>query len=91
MEKVSEALRIELSGLARVQYGAYITDTQVPQSLDPARNHGLVLYFDAAVARFNSGNSQNKSDIGPDVSPQGSPKPSAKSSALTITEPSDTD
>ncbi|KAJ2779814.1 hypothetical protein GGI15_003755 [Coemansia interrupta] len=90
MEKVSEALRIELSGLARVQYGAYITDTQVPQSLDPARNHGLVLCFDAAVARFNSGNAQNKSNIGPDESPQNSPKPSAKSlSALTITEPSD--
>ncbi|KAJ1725617.1 hypothetical protein LPJ53_000287 [Coemansia erecta] len=89
MEKVSEALRIELSGLARVQYGAYITDTQVPQSLDPARNHGLVLYFDAAVARFNSGNSQNKSDIGPGESPQSSPMPSAKSSVLTITEPSD--
>ncbi|KAJ2226688.1 hypothetical protein H4R99_004177 [Coemansia sp. RSA 1722] len=64
MEKVSEVLRIELSGLSRVQYGAYITDTHMPQSLDPTRNHGLVLYFDAAVARFNSGNSQNKSDIG---------------------------
>ncbi|KAJ1883734.1 hypothetical protein LPJ66_010949, partial [Kickxella alabastrina] len=61
MEKVSEVLRIDLSRLARVQYGAYITDTQVPQALDPARNHGLVLYFDAAGARFNSGSPQSKS------------------------------
>ncbi|KAJ1826823.1 hypothetical protein LPJ56_001989 [Coemansia sp. RSA 2599] len=88
MEKVSEVLRIELSGLSRVQYGAYITDTHVPQSLDPARNHGLVLYFDAAVARFNSGNSQNKSDIGHESSEEEDPKARIKLPVPSITETS---
>ncbi|KAI8322308.1 hypothetical protein GQ54DRAFT_260146, partial [Martensiomyces pterosporus] len=43
MEKVSEFIRIEVSQLIRVQHGAYITDTLVPQSLDTEHNHGLVL------------------------------------------------
>ncbi|KAJ2082366.1 hypothetical protein H4R24_001671 [Coemansia sp. RSA 988] len=47
LEKVSEFLRIELSVLVGVQCGAYITDTRTPQGLDPARNHGLVLFFPA--------------------------------------------
>ncbi|KAJ2798997.1 hypothetical protein H4R20_004612 [Coemansia guatemalensis] len=47
LEKVSEFLRIELSVLAGVRCGAYITDTRTPQGLDPARNHGLVLFFPA--------------------------------------------
>ncbi|KAJ2878255.1 hypothetical protein FB639_003446 [Coemansia asiatica] len=85
MEKVSEVLRIELSGLSRVQYGAYITETHMPQSLDPTRNHGLVLYFDAAVARFNSGNSQNKSDIGRESSEEEDPK--AHSSTIKLPLP----
>ncbi|KAJ2724243.1 hypothetical protein GGI07_002113 [Coemansia sp. Benny D115] len=59
-EKVSEVLRIELSGLVRIQNGTYITDTQVPQSLDPLRNHGLVLYFKSGAARLNSGSPQIK-------------------------------
>ncbi|KAJ2612895.1 hypothetical protein H4S08_002485 [Coemansia sp. RSA 1365] len=47
LEKVSEFLRIELSVLAGVRCGAYITDTRTPQGLDPTRNHGLVLFFPA--------------------------------------------
>ncbi|KAI9505640.1 SacI homology domain-containing protein [Coemansia spiralis] len=69
MEKVSEFLRVDLSRLCSVQHGIYITETRTPQSLDPTRNHGIVLYFRAAVARFNSGSEQNQSNVGVDNLP----------------------
>ncbi|KAJ2183533.1 hypothetical protein GGH18_004918, partial [Coemansia sp. RSA 530] len=53
-QKVSEFLRIGLSVLARVQYGAYITDTRTPQCLDPSRNHGVVLSFALAPDHHSS-------------------------------------
>ncbi|KAJ2820151.1 hypothetical protein IWW50_005174 [Coemansia erecta] len=53
-EKVSEFLRVALAELAAVQYGAYVTDTRTPQSLDPSRNHGLVLSFAPAPGQHSS-------------------------------------
>ncbi|KAJ1853166.1 hypothetical protein LPJ76_004941 [Coemansia sp. RSA 638] len=53
-QKVSEFLRIGLSVLTRVQYGAYITDTRTPQCLDPSRNHGVVLSFALAADHHSS-------------------------------------
>ncbi|KAJ1662422.1 hypothetical protein EV178_005911 [Coemansia sp. RSA 1646] len=69
MEKVTEFICVDLARLHAVQHGAYITDTRTPQSLDPAHNHGIVLFFEAAVARFNSGSEQNVSSIGTSASP----------------------
>ncbi|KAJ2818352.1 hypothetical protein FBU31_005907 [Coemansia sp. 'formosensis'] len=54
LEKVSRFQRIELDNLSTVQHGAYITDTLAPHSLDQARNHGVVLYFETAAVLSDS-------------------------------------
>ncbi|KAJ1904591.1 hypothetical protein LPJ81_002405 [Coemansia sp. IMI 209127] len=64
MEKVTEFVRVDLDRLYAIQHGAYITDTRTPQSLDAEYNHGIALFFETAVARFNSGSEQNVSSIG---------------------------
>ncbi|PIA19050.1 hypothetical protein COEREDRAFT_90939 [Coemansia reversa NRRL 1564] len=64
LEKVSEFLRIELSLLAGVRCGAYITDTRTPQGLDPTRNHGLVLFFPANSCDQISGSRISTSKAG---------------------------
>ncbi|KAJ2655727.1 hypothetical protein IWW48_005395 [Coemansia sp. RSA 1200] len=69
MEKVTEFLSIDLVRLRAIQHGAYITDTKTPQSLDPAYNHGIVFFFETAIARFNSGSEQNISSVGPPPPP----------------------
>ncbi|KAJ2886668.1 hypothetical protein IWW38_005210, partial [Coemansia aciculifera] len=84
LEKVSQFQRIELVGVARVQHGAYITDTLAPHSLDTARNHGIVLYFSTAAAQSNP--KQDKSILA-----QASTDPSApnEQKAATVTMPSE--
>ncbi|KAJ2553227.1 hypothetical protein EV175_003014 [Coemansia sp. RSA 1933] len=71
MEKITEFVCIDLAHLHAVQHGAYITDTRTPQSLDPENNHGIVLFFDATVARFNSGNENGATASARSMPPSG--------------------
>ncbi|KAJ1963988.1 hypothetical protein GGI12_001708 [Dipsacomyces acuminosporus] len=70
-EKVSEYMRIELSRLARVQHGAYITDTAVPQSLDSTYNYGLLLHYTSSTGAENGGSSRSVEKPGSDEHAEG--------------------
>lgn len=58
-EIVSKRIKIPLADISHIQHGSYISDTSLPQSLDPTLNHGIMIYYESASDKL--GNPQDHS------------------------------